>query len=281
MSPCARRRVMQAAAAAATAATLALWPAAATGPVRALDAQAVAVPDHCARSWPGVEADIEAHLKSGKVLRLETVPIGVTRPQRAVLAPGGPAAQFAWKPLAPSVRNGYRESYKAEIAAYLLDRLLDLHMVPPVVEREVNGTTGAAVYWIEQTKPWDKDHPPQGPEPGWSRQVSTMKLFDQLIANSDRNQGNLLYDADWHLFLIDHSRAFMPITSIKVSSAPTRVARDTWQRIEGLTAERIAEAVGPWLSGREIEAMLKRRDAMRKAIAAMVKERGEADVFLR
>jgi hypothetical protein len=26
-----------------------------------------------------------------------------------------------------------------------------------------------------------------------------MKMFDLLIANIDRNQGNLIYDADWHL----------------------------------------------------------------------------------
>ena len=35
-----------------------------------------------------------------------------------------------------------------------------------------------------------------------------MKMLDLLIANVDRNQGNLLYDPDWHLLLIDHSRAF-------------------------------------------------------------------------
>jgi hypothetical protein len=271
---------MQAAAAAATAATLALWPAAATGPVRALDAQAVAVPDHCARSWPGVEADIEAHLKSGKVLRLETVPIGVTRPQRAVLAPGGPAAQFAWKPLAPAVRNGYRESYKAEIAAYLLDRLLDLHMVPPVVEREVNGTTGAAVYWIEQTKPWDKDHPPQGPEPGWSRQVSTMKLFDQLIANSDRNQGNLLYDDGGHVFLIDHSRAFTSKPDLAGLSAPQQYDRDLWLRMAALTRQDVDAVVGAWLTPLQIECLLERRDKMAKQITRLLRERGERLVFL-
>ena len=274
------QQVMQAVSAAAVAALVAIG-STATGAAPAVGTQAVAVPQSCSRTWVGDEPDIEAYLRSVKVLRLEAVPIGVTRPQRAVLEPGGPVARFAWKALPPAMKSGYRESYKAEIAAYLVDRLLDLHMVPPVVEREVNGTTGAAVYWIEHTRPWDKDHPPQGPEPGWSRQVSTMKLFDQLIANNDRNQGNLLYDADWHLFLIDHSRAFLPTTSIKVSAAPTRITRTTWERMDALTAESIQAAVGPWLSGNEVDAMIKRRDAMRRNIQAMVKQRGEADVFLR
>ena len=50
-----------------------------------------------------------------------------------------------------------------------------------------------------------------------------MKLFDQLIANIDRNQGNLLYDADWHLFLIDHSRAFTTRTSLDGIAVPATV----------------------------------------------------------
>jgi len=94
------------------------------------------------------------------------------------------------------------ESYKAEIAAYRLDRLLELHMVPPIVERELDGRTGAAVMWIENTRGWNVKQPPRGPQPSWSLQISRMKMFDLLIANIDRNQGNLIYDADWHLFLI-------------------------------------------------------------------------------
>ena len=81
-------------------------------------------------------------------------------------------------------------------------------MVPPVVERKLDGKVGAAVYWVENIKGWDMKKPVQGPEPGWSKQISRMKLFDLLIGNIDRNQGNLIYDSDWHLFLIDHSRAF-------------------------------------------------------------------------
>ena len=42
----------------------------------------------------------------------------------------------------------------------------------------------------------DKDH--------WSRQYVIMQVFDQLIANTDRNQTNILYDRDWKLWMIDH-----------------------------------------------------------------------------
>jgi hypothetical protein len=48
------------------------------------------------------------------------------------------------------------ESYKAEIAAYKLDRMLDMHMVPPIIERKIEGKNGAAVFWIENTRPVER-----------------------------------------------------------------------------------------------------------------------------
>ena len=69
---------------------------------------------------------------------MEELQIGVTKPRRAKLAPGGPVDAFAWKVVPPGRPSGFWESYKSEIAAYELDKLLGLDMVPPTVERKVN-----------------------------------------------------------------------------------------------------------------------------------------------
>jgi hypothetical protein len=230
----------------------------------------------CSQIWLGHESDIETYLTSGKIERMEAVPIGVTKPQRATLETGGPVARFAWKALPPQRRSGFMESYKAEIAAYQLDRLLDMHMVPPVVERTVDGKVGAAVLWIEHTKGWDMKKPVHGPEPGWSKQISRMKLFDQLIGNIDRNQGNLLYDDDWHLFLIDHSRAFINKKDLKNLAPLGRVDRKLWEKMLALTPESLEADLGKWVGENERKAMLIRRDLMAKAIDEMVKKRGDS-----
>ena len=94
--------------------------------------------------WQGRNAEIEQCLAEAKVARLEDVPIGVTKPRRAMLEPGGCARAFAWKPLQPGYYSGFWESYKSEVAAYELDKALELNMVPVVVERKVNGLSGAA-----------------------------------------------------------------------------------------------------------------------------------------
>lgn len=234
----------------------------------------------CSLVRAGHVAAIETALRTAAVTRLEAQPIGVTKPQRGYFAPGAPAEHFAWKVLPPARQNGYRESYKAEIAAYHLDRLLELGMVPPAVEREIDGKVGAAVLWIEHSNGWNKEQPPRGPEPRWSKQLSRMKLFDLLIGNIDRNQGNLLYDADWHLFLIDHSRAFTTRRSLTGISVIGLVDRALWTRIESLTAADLERALGAWLTADERAAVLARRDQMRAAVATLVKAKGAAGAFL-
>ena len=233
-------------------------------------------PAKCSRNWPGFEPQLEEVMVASKVLKLEDVPIGVTKPQRATVENG---SRFAWKPLRPGYNKGFMESYKSEIAAYKLDRMLDMHMVPPVVERNMDGKNGAAVYWIENTSSWSIAKPPQGPEPGWSLQLTRMKMFDLLIANIDRNQGNLIYDADWHLFLIDHSRAFIDKKDLKNLAPLGRVDRKLWEKMAALTMEDLDRGLEKWVGDKEKKALLIRRDLMAKNISELVKKRGETSVF--
>jgi hypothetical protein len=232
----------------------------------------------CSLVWAGHEHEIEKMLAEGKVLKLEAVPIGVTKPQRATLE-GEPAMRFAWKALRPGYSKGFMESYKAEIAAYKFDRMLGLNMVPPIVERNMNGSDGAAVLWVENTRGWSVEKPPQGPEPKWSLQLTRMKMFDLIIANIDRNQGNLIYDSDWHLFLIDHSRAFIGKKDLKGMAPLGRVDRDLWNKMAALTIEDLDRGLGKWVGTNEKKAILIRRDLMAKQITEMVAKRGEKSVF--
>jgi hypothetical protein len=247
----------------------------ATG-VSAQVAVPAAEPGKCSLTWPGFEDKIEHDLIDGKVVKMEDVPTGVTKPQRATLEDG---VHFAWKPLTPGYNKGYMESYKSEIAAYKLDRMLEMHMVPPIAERTIQGKNGAAVFWVDNVRGWSVEHPPQGPEPGWSKQLTRMKMFDLLIANIDRNQGNLIYDADWHLFLIDHSRAFIDKKDLKGLAPLGRVDKALWDRMQALTMADLDQGLGDLVGQKQKKALLLRRDLMAKAIADLVKKRGANSVY--
>ena len=231
-----------------------------------------------ARAWVGDEARMEAHLKTAKVDRIEDIGTGVTRPRRAHLDPAEPFESLVWKVLPPGHRNGYWESYKSEIAAYELDKLLALHMVPPAIERTIDGETGAAIMWlpsIQSVKQTGGDVP-SGVI--WGKAIRRMIMFDDLICNRDRNAGNILIGSPGELILIDHSRAFIADTGLPRTL--DRVDAELWDRMTALTHADLVRSVGAWIDGKAIDAMMARRDRMVKAVEKLVAKKGRALVIV-
>jgi hypothetical protein len=231
-----------------------------------------------AKIWEGRAAEFEEYLRTAQIERFDTVPIGVTHPKRAFLKPGGLVASVAWKVLPPGRPAGYWESYKSEIAAYELDKLLDLRMVPVAVEKRWKGETAAAILWLAPIHPWKEME--ARPKPAkWVRQVARMKMFDNFICNRDRNAGNLMVDDDWNLFLIDHSRAFVGDRDLAVKME--HIDRELWDRMLALDEPALTGAIGKWVERGSVRAMLARRDKMKIAIDKLVAAGGEANVFLK
>jgi hypothetical protein len=239
-------------------------------------AQQTAPAPTSARVWEGRTSEYEEFLRTAPIVKTSTIELGVTHPKRVYFAPGGLCGSAAWKPLQPGYQNGYYESYKSEVAAYELDKLLKLNMVPVIVERKIDNATGALVLWLDGVRTWTDVLPLPKPE-SWSRQLARMKLFDDLIGNPDRNKGNLLVDADWNLFLIDHSRAF--IDDRALPQTLDHVDTDLWTRITALDEASLQAAVGTWLTSKQIKAMLARRDKMAGVIDGLVKKNGRRNVF--
>jgi hypothetical protein len=254
---------------------LALAPA-----VRSLQAPPAATTG--AKVWLGRHQEFEDYIRSARVAgKMEKLPVGITSPLKAALEPGGLVAFVAWKPIAPGVYNGYRESYKAEIAAYEIDKLIALDMVPPTVERRLDGALGAAVMWVSGTKSFAElgkaITPPPAEAARWNLQLARAMMFDDLIGNEDPNLGNWLVDTAWNVILIDHSRALQ--TGKDLYHKLNNADRALWERILALDETRLQTAVGTWLDNGERRAILQRRDKIRQMLDKLIKEKGEAAVF--
>ena len=227
-----------------------------------------------ARTWVGRESELEAYLKSVQPTKIENIGTGVTRPKKATLPPGGPFAMLAWKPIKPGVYSGYQESYKHEIAAYELDKFFGMGMIPPTVEKTIDGEVGAAVMWASPTKSFkDLGGVPgqngvKGPTgvqvPRWIGQVARAKMFDNLIGNTDPNLGNWLVDPEWNLILIDHTRAFT--TNKNLYHQLSSVDGALWAKMKALDDASLTSVVGTWLDKSAIKAMLERRDKMQAVV---------------
>jgi len=246
-------------------------------------AQAAAPAAANTRAWVEKRDEIEAYLKTAPVVKMEDTSVGVTHPSHAFFAPGGLVESMSWKPLKPGMYSGFYESYLSEIAGYELDKFLDLGMVPPSVERDIKGTTGAAIMWVPETKSFKQAGGMPAPPPlqadRWSHQIMRTKLFDNLIGNIDPNLGNWLFDPNWNIILIDHSRAFT--RDQKLPHTLEHVDAELWAKIAALDEASVSGALKKLVDTREIRAMLQGRDTMKKQIEQLVKKNGEAAVFVR
>src|SRR6187200_1321995 len=84
---------------------------------------ALAVGDGSKR-WIGHEAEYEEFIRTAKVDKCEDTQVGVTHPKHCLFAPGSLVSGIVFKPLQPGKVHGFFESYRSEIAAYELDKLL-------------------------------------------------------------------------------------------------------------------------------------------------------------
>ncbi|MFB0565359.1 MAG: hypothetical protein ACETWK_06745 [Candidatus Aminicenantaceae bacterium] len=218
----------------------------------------------------------------------------VTSPWKLSLEKEGINRDALWKN--PEGRmKGFVEGWKYEIASYRLDRYLGLNMVPVTVEKEFQGNRGSCQLWITakmdlRKKVKDKIKTPSYKVWYWNNATYLHRAFDNLIANEDRHQGNILITDDWRMILIDHSRSFRTdkkftnklIYTEKHKEGPKlmrKLPRAFFDKLKTLNFEVVKGVVGEYLTDKEIEAVITRKDLILKEIDKFIKKYGEDDVL--
>lgn len=244
-------------------------------------------------SAPLTRAQQEEFLRTAKVVANQHLKTGVTSAQRLTLEKDGFRHDAHFQSIdlfketydTPRGReHNFKDSYKFNLAAYGLALLLGLDdMIPVSVERRVHGASGALTWWIDdvlmdETARLAKHIDPPDVQ-SWHWQMGIVRTFDQLIANIDRNLGNLLIDKNWHAWMIDHTRAFRMEKQVRDARNLTHCDREMMARMRALDRSVIKERLGRYLTGFEIDGLLARRDQIVALFEALAKEKGEAAVF--
>lgn len=236
----------------------------------------------------------EKFLREAKIIHAENVGEGVTHPKRLRLKKGEVEAFGLWKrPTAAG--SGRFDKWEHEIAAYRLDRILGLNMVPPAVERSYHGYAGSLQLWVdlsysELKLAKENIVPPAGIQDARDKARSLQRAFDSLIANSDRTLQNMRYTEDWRLVLIDHSQSFRdlppytgrllyPVGDDPGTPGIGRLPRRFVAGMRALTHASIRAAVEDYLTSSEIDELLVRRDLLLRGIEALVTARAEDRVL--
>ena len=230
-------------------------------------------------------------LRTAQVVSLEATKRGVAGAQKVLLRQGDIEMNAVFRSVAVEERERrlrdrvvmfFRDHYIHEPAAYALSELLGLEMVPPAVERTVRGTPGSLQIWLEDVRAaisLEEEGVRSPDERAMLFQYYQMQVFDNLVNNLDRNQGNILIDGAWRAWLIDHTMAFARDERLPSRATIRRCERGLWERLRTLSDQELAAAVAPFLPLPERAGLLKRRRALVELIQQKIDLVGQRSVL--
>ena len=237
--------------------------------------------------------EAEEFLRTARVVDREGIGKGITRPEKLTLTDDKQTLHAAWKtidvhkPGQQRMERGwefdFRDSWKSEVAAYELDKLLGLGLVPPTVERRVDGRTGSLQMWIEAAMTED-DRKQKGLEApdaaAWNAQMHKVRLLHQLTYNTDyRNVRNVLVDPKFRVYAVDSSRAFRIQEELLTPEDLVGFSRAVLEKLAALDRPTLVARLGAWLDGRQIDGLLARRDRILALVKERIAEKGEGAVL--
>lgn len=218
-------------------------------------------------------AEKEEFLRSADVVRKKATSVGVTGVSRATLSGGAYTHDASIQTIDEfksqfqtnmGTEFNFRDSWKYNVAAYKLDRMLGLNMVPVTVERKYSGSSGSFCWWVDDVLMMELDRARKKITPpdlrSWNDQMYIVRVFDQLIYNTDRNLGNLIIDRNWNIWMIDHTRAFRLSKDPREMKNLVRCDRQLLEKMKQMIEEELLAAMKDLLTKEEIGALLSRRD---------------------
>jgi hypothetical protein len=236
-------------------------------------------------------------LRTARIINSRPIGKGVTESLRVTLSDGKVTHDAAFQSIDDRASDEDRrqlrkragelnfvDSYKYNIAAYEIARLLGIgHMMPVTVRRSYGGRNGSLTWWVDNVLMDEAEREKTNTQPPtpltFTRERMTMIVFGELVGDVDRNKGNVLYTTDWRVVMIDFTRGFRLHPDLRVPQQLTMIDRNLWQQLQRLTLEDIRKTVDDYLTGPEIRAVMQRQKALVDHYSTLIKERGEASVL--
>ncbi len=245
-----------------------------------------------AASPPLAPEEMDKFLRSAKIGQMKELSEGITNSRRAALTEGALSHDAhiqtinEFKPVYNSSQGSelnFMDSYKFNIAGYLLDRMLDIGMIPMSIDRKVGGTSASVTWWVDNVLMTEKERFQKNvspPDPDrWNRQMHCVRVFDELIFNTDRNLGNLVITKDWDMWMIDHTRAFRFTKTLRNPKNLVKCDRHLLAKIRTLDKATLQKTMKGYLNNMQIDGMLARRDLIVQFYEKEIAAKSEAEVL--
>ena len=240
------------------------------------------------------DSEKEEFLRNAEVKLQRNIAVGINNTVRVTLTDGGLTHDAhvqtvnIHKTSYPTIHGlelNFRDRYQFNIAAYKLDRLMGLNMVPVSVERKIGPNTGSVTWWVDDVIMMERDRyrkkmrvPPQK-NAGWNDQMFQIRIFNELIYNTDANIGNILITKDWDLRIIDFTRAFRTHTKLRAPENLRRCDPRVLQGLRNLNMDVLRREMEGLLSKGEMKGLLARRDKIVEFFDREIASKGEGAVL--
>jgi hypothetical protein len=155
-------------------------------------------------------------------------------------------------------------------------------MVPVYVERKYEGNTGSLSWWLPvQMDEEERTHKniavPDAD--AWNKQMYKVRVFDQLVDDTDPNLTNVLIGPNWQVWRIDFTRAFRSTKDLPRVADLVRCDRQLLEKLKALDASQVAAQTKHYLDKSEVKAVLARRDKIVEHFQKLIAEKGENEVL--
>jgi len=242
---------------------------------------------------PLTKEQITQFLQTAEVIKSKSSPKGVTHPSRLTLSNGTITHDASFQTInehqtAMKLESGATEidfvdSYKYNIAAYQLAELLGLDdMLPVYVERRWQGKTGSLSWWLpvkmDEAERFEKKLEPPDPD-RWNKQMYRVRVFDELVYDTDPNLTNVLIGEDWTVWRIDFSRAFRKSKDLRAPKNLVKCDRQLLEKLKELKADELAEKTVRYLTKDEVNGVMARRDKIVATFQTLISEKGEKEIL--
>ena len=251
--------------------------------------------------WRALAADeeplnkeqIKQFLQNAEIVKSRPSGKGVTHPWRLTLSNGTITHDASFqatdehKPKMDlgngKIETDFVDSYKYNIAAYQIAELLGVDdMLPVYVERKWEGKTGSLSWWLpvkmDGVERLQKKIEPPNPE-RYNQQMYRIRVFDELVYDSDPNLTNVLIGEDWTVYRVDFSRAFRKSKELRGEKNLVQCDRQLFEKLKALKGDEVAEKTRRYLTKDEINGVMARRDKIVAKFQSLIAQKSEKEIL--
>jgi hypothetical protein len=228
--------------------------------------------------------DIEVYLKTAPIVTVQKdATTGRTAPWKITLDDGKIRRQAIFKRINVPWPHPMVDSYKYELAAYELSKSLGLDIVPPTVEREIEGIKGSLQYFVpdcmsETDRERLRLQPPD--LKAFLGKLDEIKVFEALLRETCLDKDDtLIQQPGWKVYRVDFAEAFAPVAGLAADCPVNRCPRRLFERLQKTTHQVIDGWLKAYLNAGEIEALCERKKKIVARLDGLMAKEGDKNVL--